>query len=84
MIHTSNCRGVGRAGSVGWHAFRYGYRSWLKRTNAHMELSTGTDAPANIQATLDTYGKETEVSDLHRQAHSKVVKMILAKERVCA
>ena len=49
-----------------------------------MEIQTGTDAPANIQTTLDTYGKETEVSDLHRQAHSKVVKMILAKERVCA
>jgi len=71
-------------GSVGWHAFRYGYRSWLKRTNAPMEIQTGTDAPANIQTTLDTYGKEIEVSDLHRQAHSKVVKMILAKERVCA
>ena len=49
-----------------------------------MELSTGTDAPANIQTTLDTYGKKTEVSDLHRQAHSKVVKMILVKEGVCA
>ena len=49
-----------------------------------MELSTGTDAPANIQTTLDTYGKETEVSDLHRQAHSKVVKTILVKEGVCA
>ena len=33
-----------------------------------MEIQTGTDAPANIQTTLDMYGKASEVSDLHRQA----------------
>jgi hypothetical protein len=28
------------------------------------------------------YGKETEVSDQYREAHSRVVKMILRKEDV--
>jgi len=54
-------------------------RAWLKRTNAPIEIRQKLMRHANIQTALDTYGKETEVADLHRQAHSRVVKMILPK-----
>jgi integrase len=67
-------------GLIGWHTFRHSYRAWLKRTGAPMEIQQELMRHANIQTTLDTYGKEIEVSDLHREAHSRVVKMILNKE----
>jgi integrase len=67
-----------------WHTFRHSYRAWLKRTNAPMEVQQELMRHANIQTTMDTYGKETDVTDLQREAHSKVVKMILPKEEVCA
>ncbi len=68
-------------GLVGWHTFRHSYRAWLKRVNAPIEIQQELMRHANVQTTLDTYGKETEVSDLHRQAHSRVVKMILPKKK---
>jgi integrase len=71
-------------GAIGWHTFRHSYRAWLKRTNAPIEVQQELMRHANIQTTLDIYGKEIEVSDLHREAHSRVVKMILPKEKVCA
>jgi integrase len=71
-------------GSIGWHTFRHSYRAWLKRTNAPIEVQQELMRHANIQTTLDTYGKEIEVSDQHREAHRKVVKMILPKEEICA
>jgi integrase len=71
-------------GLIGWHTFRHSYRAWLKRTNAPIEIQQELMRHANIQTTLDTYGKEIAVSKLHRKAHSKVVKMILAKKGVCA
>ena len=66
-------------GAIGWHTFRHSYRAWLKRTNAPIEIQQELMRHANIQTTLDTYGKETEVSDQQRDAHSRVVKMILPK-----
>lgn len=71
-------------GLIGWHTFRHSYRAWLKRTDAPIEVQQELMRHANIQTTLDTYGKETEVSDQHREAHSRVVKMILPREGVCA
>lgn len=69
-------------GSIGWHTFRHSCRAWLKRTNAPIEIQQELMRHANIQTTMDTYGKEIEVGDLHREAHSKVVRMILQKEGV--
>jgi len=71
-------------GLVGWHTFRHSYRAWLKRVNAPIEIQQELMRHANVQTTLDTYGKETEVTDLHRQVHSRVVKMILPKKKGCA
>jgi integrase len=66
-------------GAIGWHTFRHSHRAWLKRTNAPMEIQQELMRHANIQTTLDTYGKETKVSDQQREAHTRVVKMILPK-----
>jgi hypothetical protein len=63
---------------------RSGYPAWLKRTQAPIEIQQEPMRHANIQTTLDIYGKENEVSEQHREAHSKVVKMTLAKEENCA
>ena len=73
---------AGRAGlgSVGWHTFRHSYRAWLGRTKAPIEIQQELMRHANIQTTLDIYGKELEVSEQHREANSKVVRMILPKQ----
>jgi integrase len=73
-----------KLGSIGWHTFRHSYRAWLKVTNAPIEVQQELMRHANIQTTMDTYGKDREVSDQHREAHTKVVRMILPKEAVCA
>lgn len=66
-------------GSIGWHTFRHSYRAWLGRTKAPIEIQQELMRHANIQTTMD-YGKEVEVSEQHRKANSKVVKMILPKQ----
>ena len=59
------------------YTFRHSYRAWLGRTRAPIEIQQELMRHANIQTTLDTYGKELKVSEQHREANSKVVKMIL-------
>jgi len=70
-------------GPIGWHTFRHSYRAWLDRTHTPILVQRDLMRHASVQTTED-YGKETEVSDQKREAHSKVVRMILPKEENCA
>ena len=67
-----------------WHTFRHSYRAWLKRVEAPMEIQQELMRHASLQTTADLYGKENEVTELHRQAHSGVVKLTLRTEGVQA
>jgi integrase len=82
--HIKPAAGRAELGSIGWHTFRHSYRAWLDRNNTPIQVQRDLMRHASVQTTMDVYGKETEVSDQKREAHSKVVKMILSKEENCA
>jgi integrase len=60
---------------IGWHTFRHSYRSWLDDTGAPLTVQKELMRHASIQTTMNIYGKA--MSDSKRQAHSKVVQMVL-------
>ena len=60
---------------IGWHTFRHSYRSWMDETGAPMTVQKELMRHASIQTTMNVYGKA--MTDSKRQAHSKVVEMIL-------
>ncbi len=64
-------------GDIGWHTFRHSYRSWLDEAGAPMTVQKELMRHASIQTTMNVYGKA--MSDTKRQAHSKVVAMVLKK-----
>lgn len=66
--------GVGR--DIGWHTFRHSYRSWLDETGAPLTVQKELMRHASIQTTMNIYGKA--MTDSKRQAHSKVVEMVLS------
>lgn len=68
---------AGIGGGVGWHTFRHSYRSWLDEAGAPMTVQKELMRHASIQTTMNVYGKA--MSDSKRQAHSKVVAMVLRK-----
>jgi integrase len=59
-------KAAGIKGTIGWKTFRHSYRSWLQR-----ELMRH----ASIQTTMNVYGRA--MTDSKRQAHDKVVPMVL-------
>jgi integrase len=63
------------AGKVGWHTFRGSYRSWMDDTGAPLGVQRELMRHASITTTMNIYGKA--MSDSKRQAHSKVVQMVL-------
>ena len=62
-------------GDIGWHTFRHSYRSWLDETGAPPTVQKELMRHASIQTTMNIYGKA--MTDSKRQAHSKVVEMVL-------
>jgi integrase len=62
-------------GEVGWHTFRGSYRSWMDDTGAPLGVQRELMRHASITTTMNVYGKA--MSDSKRQAHSKVVQMVL-------
>lgn len=68
---------AGIGGDIGWHTFRHSYRSWLDDAGAPMTVQKELMRHASIQTTMNVYGKA--LSDTKRQAHSKVVAMVLRK-----
>ena len=68
---------AGIGGDIGWHTFRHSYRSWLDEAGAPMTVQKELMRHASIQTTMNVYGKA--MSDTKRQAHSKVVAMVLKK-----
>ena len=62
-------------GKIGWHTFRHSYRSWLDDTGTPLTVQKELMRHASIQTTMNIYGKA--MTDSKRQAHSKVVEMVL-------
>ncbi len=63
-------------GSVGWHAFRHTYRTWLNTAGTTMPIQKELMRHASIQTTMNVYGRST-MSDAKREANSNVVQMAL-------
>lgn len=78
-IQQNHIRKAGKAAGlgdgIGWHTFRHSYRSWLDDTGAPTTVQKELMRHASIQTTLNIYGKA--MTDSKRQAHSKVVRLIL-------
>ncbi|MBM3728407.1 MAG: site-specific integrase [Acidobacteria bacterium] len=68
-------RKCGLGDGIGWHTFRHSYRSWLDDTGAPTTVQKELMRHASIQTTMNVYGKA--MTDTKRQAHSKVVELIL-------
>lgn len=68
---------VGFEDSLGWHTFRHTYRSLLDDTDAPMSVQKELMRHANIQTTMDVYGKSSDRNKRH--ANQKVVQMVLPK-----
>ncbi len=66
---------AGLGDGIGWHTFRHSYRSWLDDTGAPVTVQKELMRHASIQTTMNIYGKA--MTDSKRQAHSKVVEMVL-------
>ncbi|HLH10241.1 MAG TPA: site-specific integrase [Terriglobales bacterium] len=66
---------AGIGDDIGWHTFRHSYRSWLDETGAPLTVQKELMRHASIQTTMNIYGKA--MTDSKRQAHSKVVEMVL-------
>jgi integrase len=66
---------AGISGDIGWHTFRHSYRYWLDETGAPITVQKELMRHASIQTTMNIYGKA--MTDSKRQAHSKVVEMVL-------
>ena len=71
----SRYRSRDRRTDIGWHTFRHSYRSWLDETGAPLTVQKELMRHASIQTTMNIYGKA--MTDSKRQAHSKVVEMVL-------
>lgn len=82
-IQQNHIREAGRASGlgdgIGWHTFRHSYRSWLDDTGAPASVQKELMRHASIQTTMNVYGKA--MTDSKRQAHSKVVELILKSKK---
>jgi integrase len=70
---------AGLGDGIGWHTFRHSYRSWLDDTGAPTTVQQELMRHASIQTTMNIYGKA--MTDSKRQAHSKVVQLILKSSK---
>jgi integrase len=72
-------KNAGLGDGIGWHTFRHSYRSWLDDTGAPTTVQKELMRHASIQTTMNVYGKA--MTDTKRQAHSKVVELILKPKK---
>ena len=70
---------VGIGKRIGWHTFRHSYATLLKANGEDVKTVQESLRHANSRITLDTYTQATTPAKRHAQ--SKVVRMILPKER---
>jgi integrase len=70
-------RVVSSGQSIGWHTFRHTYRSWLDDTRAPMGVQQKLMRHAQISTTMNVYG--SAYMEGKREAHTKVVKMVLPR-----
>jgi integrase len=68
-------KAAGIKGTIGWKTFRHSYRSWLDQTDAPVGVQRELMRHASIQTTMNVYGRA--MTDSKRQAHDKVVQMVL-------
>jgi len=66
-------------GGIGWHTFRHSYRSWMDDTGAPLTIQQELMRHASVTTTMNVYGKA--MTDSKRQAHSKVVQMVLKEPK---
>lgn len=82
-IQQNPIRKAGKEGGlgdgIGWHTSRHSCRSWLDDTGAPTTVQKELMRHASIQTTMNVYGKA--MSDSKRQAHSKVVELILKPKK---
>jgi integrase len=71
---------AGLGDGIGWHTFRHSYRSWLDDTGAPVTVQKELMRHASIQTTMNIYGKA--MTDSKRQAHSKVVELVLRSKKL--
>jgi len=67
---------AGLGDGIGWHAFRHTFSSMLRANGKNVKVQQELLRPADIRTTMNVYTQA--VSDQKRQAHSKVLKMVLA------
>lgn len=63
---------------IGWHTFRHSYATQLKANGEDVKVVQESLRHANSRITLDTYTQA--LTPAKRQAQTKVVSMILAKQ----
>ena len=64
-------------GKVGWHTFRHTYRANLKRCGTSLEVQKELMRHANVKTTAEIYGLDPDLTSLHREANTGVVKLLL-------
>ena len=79
IIPAMKAVGVWREG-MGWHTFRHSYRSWLDSVEAPVGVQRELMRHASIQTTMNIYGRA--LPEGVRQAHSKVVEMLVPAWKV--
>ncbi len=68
LLHETRVKNSGKYGGIGWHTFRYTYRSWLDETGAPMKVQQELRRHASIQTTMNVYGQAMNYSK--RKANS--------------
>lgn len=70
-------RRIGLGDGLGWHTFRHSYRALLDATGAPVGVQQRLMRHANIATTMNVYGGA--YMNEKREAHGKVVQMLLPK-----
>jgi integrase len=68
---------VGLKGELGWHTFRHSYRSMLDASGAPIGVQQKLMRHAQVSTTMNVYG--SAYMEGKREAHSKVVQMVLPR-----
>ena len=75
FLSAATAAGIGRLGT---HSMRHTYRSWLDAAGTTVAVQQKLMRHGDIRTTMNVYGDV--VTDEMSQAHSKVVRMALAKQ----
>ena len=71
-IHDERKVAADRYGAVGWHTFRYTYRSWLDDTGAPIGIQQKLMRHAQVSTTMNVYGNA--LMESKREANTAVVR----------